>query len=691
MELAKPEQLFNRELSWIAFNYRVLQEGMDDRTPILERVKFVSIFTNNLDEFFMVRVAGLKSRLATGNDLPSDDGLTPQQQLSAIYRELQPLVHKQHQFFQNHLRHQLQDIGVHILDYRELEPEEKNYLQEYFQAKLFPILTPLAVDPAHPFPYISNLSLNLAVVVHDPETLDRRFARVKVPTILPRLVPLPNDHQFRFVPIEQVIAVNLIALFPGMVVDECYPFRITRSAQLEIAEDEADDLISALQAELRKQRFGAVVRLEVGEDMPPAMVQTLSDQLEIGAEDVYVIEGLLDLGDLMSLAFLDIPDHKDKPWKSVTHPRLKVIEESNGEITFFDVIKQGDFLVHHPYQSFTTSVQKFIETAADDPQVLAIKQTLYRTSGDSPIVHALIRAAENGKQVAVLVELKARFDEANNILWAKKLENAGVHVVYGLRNLKTHTKTALVVRQEGEEIVRYVHIGTGNYNPKTARFYSDLGLFSCDPELGADLTDLFNYLTGYSRQKDYRKILVAPVNMRAKFLALIDREIAQQQQGGHGYIIAKMNSLVDTEIISALYRASQGGVHIDLIVRGICCLRPKLAGLSDRIRVISVIGRFLEHSRIFYFNNGGAEEVYIGSADWMTRNLDMRVEVVTPVQNPELVKQLKQILEVVLADNRQAWELQPDGTYVQKRPKEGEPAMSSQQHFMSEGRPEFAC
>lgn len=692
MELAKPEQLFNRELSWIAFNYRVLQEGMDDRTPILERVKFISIFTNNLDEFFMVRVAGLKRRIADGNDLPSDDGLTPAQQLSAIYQELQPLIHKQHQFFQNHLRHQLQDIGVHILDYRELQTEEKTYLEDYFQTKLFPVLTPLAVDPAHPFPYISNLSLNLAVVVHDPENLDRRFARLKVPTILPRLVPLTQltENQFRFVPIEQVIAANLIALFPGMVVDECYPFRITRDAQLEIAEDEADDLISVLQAELRKQRFGAVVRLEVGEDMPDGMVKTLREQLEIATQDVYVAEGLLDLGDLMNLAFLDIPDHKDKPWKSVLHPRLKSIEDKDAEISFLDVIKQGDFLVHHPYQSFTTSVQKFIETAADDPQVLAIKQTLYRTSGDSPIVHALIRAAENGKQVAVLVELKARFDEANNILWAKKLENAGVHVVYGLRNLKTHTKTALVVRQEGEEIVRYMHIGTGNYNPKTARFYSDLGLFSCDPDLGADLTDLFNYLTGYSRQKDYRKILVAPVNMRSRFLTLIDREIEQQRQGGHGYIIAKMNSLVDTEIISALYRASQAGVHIDLIVRGICCLRPKVEGLSDRVRVISVIGRFLEHSRIFYFNNGGAEEVYIGSADWMTRNLDMRVEVITPVADTQLVKQLKQILEVVLADNRQAWELQADGTYQQKRPNAGEPAMSSQQHFMSEGRPEFA-
>ncbi|MFN3926660.1 MAG: polyphosphate kinase 1 [Pseudanabaenaceae cyanobacterium] len=688
MQPAKPEHLFNRELSWIAFNQRVLQEGMDDRTPLLERVKFFSIFSNNLDEFFMVRVAGIKRRIAAGDYTPSDDGLDPIAQLQAIRTTLQPLVQKQHDFFQTILRPLLKEHNVHLADYWELNGEQKNYLEEYFQNKIFPVLTPLAVDPGHPFPYISNLSLSLAVVMRDPETMEQRFARVKVPTILPRFLPLPAP-QYTFVPLEQVIAANLPALFPGMQIVECYPFRITRDAQLEIPEEEADDLISALQEELRKQKFGAVVRMEISEDMPEDVRQMLMAQLEISDIDVYVTPGLLNLVNLSSIAFLDIPHLKDKPWRSVTHPRLKVLEE-DAELTFFDVIKQGDFIVHHPYQSFTTSVQRFIETAAEDPQVLAIKQTLYRTSGDSPIVHALIRAAENGKQVAVLVELKARFDEANNILWARKLENAGVHVVYGLLNLKTHTKTALVVRQEADKIMRYVHIGTGNYNPKTARFYSDLGLFSCREELGADLTDLFNYLTGYSRQKEYRKILVAPVNMREKFLALIEREIQHQETGGHGYIIAKMNSLVDPQIINALYSASQAGVNIDLIVRGICCLRPKLADLSDRIRVISVIGRFLEHSRIFYFNNGGAEEIYIGSADWMPRNLDMRVEVVTPIEDPTLVKELKQILEVTLADNRQAWELEPDGTYIQRRPKEGEPAMSSQQHFMSQGRPEFA-
>ncbi len=686
----KPDQLFNRELSWIAFNQRVLHEGMDERTPLLERVKFFSIFTTNLDEFFMVRVAGVKRRIANGELTVSDDGLMPQEQLLAIHQTLVPLVRKQHEFFQEHLRPKLAEAGIHICDYNQLNDAQKQYLHSYFQEKVFPVLTPLAIDPGHPFPYISNLSLSLAVIVCDPETLEKRFARVKVPTVLPRFVPLP-DPPYTFVPLEQLIAVHLPALFPGMQIVECYPFRITRDAELEIAEDEADDLISALQEELRRQRFGPVVRMEISEDMPDDIRNELMEQLEIQLEDVYVTPHLLDLGDLMAIATLDIPEYKDKPWRSVTHPRLKEIEESAEKLTFFDVIKRGDFIVHHPYQSFTTSVQRFIEVSAEDPQVLAIKQTLYRTSGDSPIVHALIRAAENGKQVAVLVELKARFDEANNILWARKLENAGVHVVYGLRHLKTHTKTALVVRQEGDRIMRYVHIGTGNYNPKTARFYSDLGLFSCREDLGADLTDLFNFLTGYSRQKEYRKILVAPVNMRQKFLELIQREIAHQEQGKHGYIIAKMNSLVDPQIIGALYQASQAGVHIDLIVRGICCLRPRVEGLSDRIRVISVIGRFLEHSRIFYFNNGGNEEVYIGSADWMPRNLDMRVEVVTPVEDQNLVKELKQILEVVLADNRQAWELHADGTYTQKRPQEGEPAMSSQQHFMSQGRPEFAC
>ena len=678
---------FNRELSWVAFNKRVLNEGIDARTPLLERAKFCAIFSTNLDEFFMVRVAGVKRKLAQQIGIVTDDGLKPDKQLQAIRDALIPLVTSQHDFFENTLRQELQKNGVKLLDYKDIDKKHQHYLRTYFQEKLFPVLTPLAVDPAHPFPYISNLSLSLVVIVRDRETGEQNFARVKVPSVLPRFVKIPETDNHTFVPLEQVIAHNLEALFPGMEIVSYYPFRITRDAELDIEEEEADDLISALQAELRKQKFGSVVRIEIASDIPPEIRKELITQLGITETDVYDIPGLIGLGDLMAIVFLPMPEHQDKSWKSVTHPRLK--EAEHGQ-TMFDVIREGDFVVHHPYQSFTTTVQRFIEEAAADPQVLAIKQTLYRTSGDSPIVHALIRAAENGKQVAVLVELKARFDEANNILWAKKLENAGVHVVYGLKNLKTHTKTVLVVRQEGDRLVRYVHIGTGNYNPKTARFYSDLGIFSCCDDLGADLTELFNYLTGYSRQRDYRKLLVAPVNMREKFLHLIQREIEHQKQGYPSYIIAKMNSLVDPEIIKALYEASQLGVNIDLIIRGMCCLRPKVKGLSDRIRVISVIGRFLEHSRIFYFSNGGDEQVYIGSADWMPRNLDARVEVITPIEDPSLVKELKQILEIVLADNRQAWDLRSDGTYIQRHPKDGEPEMSSQKHFMSQGRPEFA-
>jgi polyphosphate kinase len=592
----------------------------------------------------------------------------------------------QHDFFENVLRPELHKHGVKLLDYKDIDKKHQRYLKTYFQEKLFPVLTPLAVDPAHPFPYISNLSLNLVVIVRDRETGEQNFARVKVPNVLPRFVKIPETADHTFVPLEQVIAHNLSALFPGMEILNYYPFRITRDAELDIEEEEADDLISALQEELRKQKFGSVVRMEIANDIPPEIRKELIEQLGITEDDVYDIPGLIGLGSLMAIALLPLPEYQDQSWKSVTHPRLKDIDDGN----IFDIIREGDFLVHHPYQSFTTTVQRFIEEAAIDPQVLAIKQTLYRTSGDSPVVHALIRAAENGKQVAVLVELKARFDEANNILWARKLENAGVHVVYGLKNLKTHTKTALVVRQEGDRLVRYVHIGTGNYNPKTARFYSDLGIFSSNDDLGADLTDLFNYLTGYSRQREYRKLLVAPVNMREKFLKLIEREIEHQKQGYPSYIIAKMNSLVDPEIISALYEASQVGVNIDLIIRGMCCIRPKVKGLSDRIRVISVIGRFLEHSRIFYFSNGGQEQVYIGSADWMPRNLDARVEVITPIEDPSLVKELKQILDIVLADNRQAWDLKADGTYIQRHPNDAEPELSSQKHFMSQGRPEFA-
>ncbi len=679
------EYYFNRELSWIAFNQRVLQEGLDSRTPLLERVKFFSIFSSNLDEFFMVRVAGTKKKKASEDEvILTDDGITAHDQLQAVYKALLPLVRKQHQSFEYHLRNELKQANIHILNYTDLDCKHHHYLKQYFYDKLFPVLTPLAVDPAHPFPYISNLSLNLAVVVQDQETQEKFFARVKVPHLLPRFVSIPTEPN-TFVPLEQVISHNLEALFSGMAILEYYPFRITRDAELDIEEDEADDLISALQAELRKQKFGAVVRLEISAQTPQDIRANLIKQLGICEEDVYDIDGLVGLGDLMAIAFLPLPQYKDHPWRSVTHPVLK----ANDSVNIFEVIRKQDLLFHHPYQSFTSSVQRFIEEAAVDPQVLAIKQTLYRTSGDSPIVHSLIQAAENGKQVAVLVELKARFDEANNILWAKKLENAGVHVVYGIKNLKTHTKTALVVRQEGDRLVRYMHIGTGNYNPKTARFYSDLGLLTCRDDIGADLTDLFNHLTGYSRQQNYRKLLVAPVTMRKRFIELIEREIQHQHSGYDSYMIIKMNSLVDPEIIALLYKASQAGVKIDLIVRGMCCIRPQVEGLSENIKVMSVIGRFLEHSRIFYFSNGGEEQIFIGSADWMPRNLDTRVEVITPIEAPELIQELRQILDITLADNRQAWDLNPSGTYTQRHPHDGEPELTSQNRFMSQARLDF--
>ncbi len=715
-DLDNPQYYFNRELSWLAFNERVLHEALDPRTPLLERLKFLAIFSTNLDEYFMVRVAVLKQQVELQVSQTTSDGLSPQAQLDAIQAQLQPVVEKQHRHFAGELRPQLAAKGIHILDYDDLHANEHTYLQQYFEAQIFPVLTPLAVDPSHPFPYISNLSLNLAVVVQDTKTGEEHFARLKVPKVLPRFIPLapelgpPEPDQplsWRSVPLEQVIAHNLEALFPGMNIQEYYPFRVTRNADLEIEEDEADDLLLAMEQELRKRRFGSAVRLEIQVATPEAMRQMLMRELALVASDVYEVEGLLSLSDLMELMGLPLADLKYADWSPVVPPRIQKLEqlemttsalrngagillpEFNGEEQedIFSLIRKGDLLVHHPYDSFSATVQRFITQAAHDPHVLAIKMTLYRTSGDasgadSPIVNALIAAAENGKQVVALVELKARFDEANNILWARKFEKVGVHVVYGMVGLKTHTKIALVVRQESGQIHRYVHIGTGNYNPKTAKLYTDLGLLSCREDLGADLTDLFNYLTGYSRQQSYRKLLVAPVNFRDRMLALIHRETKHQLQGGQGQIIAKMNSLVDQEIIAALYEASQAGVQIDLVIRGICCLRPGIQSVSENIRVISVIGRFLEHSRIFYFFNQGQPEVFIGSADWRSRNLDRRVEAVVPVVDLEIAQQLKQILAVMLADNRQAWELQPDGRYIQRHPASEQPELGSQQILM---------
>lgn len=704
IDVTDPQYYFNRETSWLEFNNRVLHEAFDPRTPLLERLKFLAIFSSNLDEYFMVRVAALKEQIAADVRKLSPDGKTPQQQLTLLTQRLHPLIGKQHRHFEEALRPQLTGHGIYLLDYIDLNQEQRAYLKDYFYSQVFPVLTPLAIDPSHPFPYISSLSLSLGVMIKDSETGEELFARVKVPKVLPRFITLPIDDQplpnlskeratiWAAVPLEQVIAHNLEALFPGMNIQEYYPFRVTRNSDLDVEEDEADDLMLAIEQELRKRRVGgSVVRLEVQEDMPENFRNLLLAEMDLTEPDVYSVKGLLCLRDLFELMAIALPALKDKEWKAATHPRLRKVLESavdaeDREETFFSAIRKGDFLVHHPYQSFTTSVQRFIAEAAHDPDVMAIKMTLYRTSGDSPIIQSLMDAAENGKQVATLVELKARFDEENNILWARKLESAGVHVVYGLVGLKTHTKLVLVVRREAGKIRRYVHVGTGNYNPKTARLYTDLGMFSCREEIGADLTELFNYLTGYSKQSSYRQLLVAPVNLRDRMLDMIAREAEHQRQGGSGRIVAKMNALVDPRIIAALYAASQTGVQIDLIVRGICCLRPGLPEISENIRVISIIGRFLEHSRLFYFHNGGEEEVFIGSADLMTRNLDRRVEAVAPVIEPGLVKDLQEILGIMLADNRQAWDLQPDGKYVQRQTRDGELAQSSQNIFMAMAR-----
>ncbi len=697
IDLKDPKYYLNRELSWLEFNRRVLAEALDPRTPRIERLKFLAIFSSNLDEFFMVRVAGLKRQQEAQVNKLTPDGRTPQQQLNEIHQKLLPMVSEQHKFFEKTLKPELVNFGVHLLNYIDLNQEQRSYLQRYFEEQIFPVLTPLAIDRSHPFPYISNLSLNLAVVLKNPETQEDLLARVKVPKLLPRFVTLPEQLRIQKedqasvwtgVPLEQVIAHNLEFLFPGMDILEYHPFRITRDADLSVQEDEGDDLLLVIEQELRKRRVGGlVVRMEINPTMPSSIKEMLYEEMELDPEDIYTVEGLLGLKDLMSFMGLPLPELKDKPWSSAVPRWLQQSEDifdssENNEAAkdIFATIRQKDVFVHHPYQSFSGTVQRFIEQAAHDPDVLAIKMTLYRTSGDSPIVNALIAAAENGKQVAALVELKARFDEENNIQWARKLESSGVHVVYGVVGLKTHTKVVMVVRQEEGTIRRYVHIGTGNYNPKTAKLYTDIGIFTCRQDIGADLTDLFNFLTGHSRQQSYRKLLIAPVNMRDRFLMFIRREIEKVQKGETGRIVAKMNSLVDQTIISTLYEASRAGVAIDLIVRGICCLRPGIEGISDNIKVISIVGRFLEHSRIFYFYNGGQEEVYIGSADWMPRNLDRRVEAITPIENPEIAKDLQEILGIMLCDNRQAWELQPDGEYIRRQSSDKE--LSAQQILM---------
>ncbi|HEY8301751.1 MAG TPA: RNA degradosome polyphosphate kinase [Jatrophihabitans sp.] len=653
----------NREMSWLAFNERVLALAEDQQQPLLERMKFLAIFASNLDEFYMVRVAGLKRRADMGLQMASPDGLTPREVLAKLGDRTATLVERHARCFLHDVGPKLEAEGIHIRRWDALDAEEKQRLGEYFQSKIFPVLTPLAVDPAHPFPYISGLSLNLAVLVRDangggPE----RFARVKVPNNVPRFVVVSQTAvEAEFLPLEDLIAAHLELLFPGMQVVEHHLFRVTRNADFEVEEDRDEDLLQALERELMRRRFGPAVRLEVEDDIDDAVVELLVNEIDVETEDLQRLPGLLDLSALWQVYDLDRPALKERPFVPATNPRF-----ADGETpkSVFSTMRDGDVLVHHPYESFATSVQRFIEQAAADPKVLAIKQTLYRTSGDSPIVDALIDAAQAGKQVVALVEIKARFDEQANIKWARALERAGCHVVYGVVGLKTHCKTALVVRQEGSTIKRYAHVGTGNYNPKTARMYEDLGLFTADENVCADITDLFNVLTGYSRQTDYRSLLVAPYGVRSGLVERIEREVEHVRAGRPAHIQFKTNHLVDEQVIDALYRASAAGVRIDLLVRTFCTIRSGVKGLSENISTRTILGRFLEHSRVYYFGNDGEPEYWIGSADLMHRNLDRRVEVLCNVSDPGCSKQLRQQLDLAFAPETAAWELQADGSWL---------------------------
>lgn len=651
-----PDHYINRELSWLDFNARVLALAESPSLPLLARAKFLAIWASNLDEFFQVRVAGLKEQVAQRVSVTPPDGIPPQQQLEAIREVVAAQYAAVSKCFLTDLAPALASAGVVFTDYAALDGEDRSFLDTQFRERMYPVVTPLAVDPSHPFPYISNLSLNLAIFVRNPETGVSRFARLKVPPILPRFVALPDGQ--RFVPIEQVIASHLESLFPGMEVLGHHLFRVTRNADIEIEEEEGGDLLLTIETELTRRRFGHIVRLEVAADMPDEVLQILMREMGASEEDVYRLDGPLDLSGLFSIAGLDRPDIDYEPWQWLTPVRL---QHGQGEpFDIFEVIRQGDLLVQHPYDSFTASVEAFLDQAARDPSVLTIKLTLYRTSKDSPIMKSLIQAADSGKQVVALVELKARFDEERNIEWAQRLEDAGVHVMYGVVGLKTHTKIALVVRDEGGSIRRYAHIGTGNYNETTARIYEDVGLLTADPAIGADLSDLFNFLTGYSRQTRYRALSVSPDGIRRRMTELIRSEMAQPD----GHITLKMNSLVDAPMIDALYEASAAGTRIDLIVRGICCLRPGIPGLSENIRVRSIVGRYLEHSRIYRFGARGRDRAYyIGSADLMPRNLDRRVEALAPVEDPTNQFRIDEIFDVLLADDALAWELDATGVW----------------------------
>lgn len=653
-------RFLDREQSWLAFNERVLELAEDPTTPLLERANFLAIFASNLDEFFMVRVAGLKRRIATGVATRSASGLQPREVLSNILSRSRELMARHAACFQNDVAPQLAEEGIHIIRWAELTEKEQARLFTLFRHQIFPVLTPLAVDPAHPFPYISGLSLNLAVTVRNPVSGHDHFARVKVPPILSRFLEASPQ---RYVPLEDVIAAHLEELFPGMEVMDFHMFRVTRNEDLEVEEDDAENLLQALEKELLRRRFGPPVRLEVEESISPKALDTLVHELKIEDAEVYPLPGPLDLTGLFAVGSQDRPELKYQKFVAGTHRDLAEVETSHAA-DVFAAMRERDILLHHPYDSFSTSVQAFLEQAAADPHVLAIKQTLYRTSGDSPIVDALVDAAESGKQVLVLVEIKARFDEQANIKWARKLEEAGCHVVYGLVGLKTHCKLSLVVRQEGDTLRRYSHVGTGNYHPKTARLYEDLGLLTADPQVGADLSHLFNRLSGYSRRETYNRLLVAPRNLRDGLIVRIMKEIEHHRAGRTSYVRIKVNSIVDEALIDALYRASQAGVAVDIWVRGICAVRPGVLGLSENVRVRSVLGRFLEHSRIFVFGNGGEPEVWFGSADMMHRNLDRRIEAMVRVADPAHRTTLNRLLEIGTSDTTSSWHLGPDGNWT---------------------------
>ncbi|HEX4204472.1 MAG TPA: polyphosphate kinase 1 [Ktedonobacteraceae bacterium] len=687
-EIEQPDLYINRELSWIEFNRRVFEEAKDSRHPLLERVKFISIFETNLDEFRMIRIAGLKDQAISRISPRSPDGRTAEQQLDAVRQSLAPLVQEVRQYWRNELVPLLAEQHVFILDYEQLDKQQREAMRIYFENEVFPVLTPLAVDPVHPFPHISNRSLNLAVVITDvaqggsTKEENELFARLKVPPTLPRLVPVPTSiedpNTVAFVWMEQVIAAHLNMLFPGFEVWESYPFRVIRDADIELQEDDASDLLEYIEQEVRERRFGAVVDLAVNPSMPARIRHLLLDNLEITNKDLTVIDGPLGMGDVMELHHMERPELKDQPFT----PHVSIDLDLHND-TIFSAIRKHPILMHHPYDSFN-SVVDFIRAAAEDPQVLAIKQTLYRVGTNSQVVKSLLRAIENGKQVAVMVELKARFDEENNIGWARELERAGVHVVYGLKWLKTHAKVAMVIRREQDGLRRYVHLSTGNYNASTSKIYEDLGFFASNKELGEDVSKLFNSLTGYSKKNTYQKLLVAPVALRQGIIERIEYEIGMQERYGNGHLLFKCNSLTDPEMVKLLYRASQAGVQVDLIVRGICCLRPGIAGVSDNIRVRSIVGRFLEHSRVYCFGNNGSTEIYLGSADLMQRNLNNRVETLFPIESPVLRKNIiDRLLKPILADTVNAHELQPDGNYIRVRPHADEPPFDSQSWFIS--------